>query len=69
MLQRVTKYTDRAHMQAKNNPDDADCGFAWTEWWSTGSGFINPCPKGCYRGLIVRQKMKLTAETGGDLPM
>ncbi len=45
--------------QAKNNPDDADCGSAWTNWWPTGSGFINRCPKGCYRGITIRQKMKL----------
>jgi hypothetical protein len=46
--------------QAKNNPDDADCGSAWTDWWPTGTGLVNRCPKGCYRGITVRQKMKLT---------
>lgn len=46
--------------QAKEYPDDADCGSAWTDWRQTGSGFLRECPKGCYKGITLQQKMKLT---------
>lgn len=46
--------------QAKTNPDDEDCGSAWTNWLPAGSGLMHTCPKGCYRGITLRQKMKLT---------
>ena len=43
----------------KEFPDDADCGTAWTPWISSGIGLSNPCEKGCYRGLTLRQQMRM----------
>jgi hypothetical protein len=46
--------------QAKTSPDDKDCGSAWTGWYATGLGYVNKCPKGCYRGITLRQTMKMS---------
>jgi len=44
---------------AKEFPDDADCGTAWTEWSAIGMGLSNPCGKACYRGATLGQEMKM----------
>ncbi|MGI9308064.1 MAG: hypothetical protein ACR2P6_02305 [Gammaproteobacteria bacterium] len=44
---------------AKEYPDDKDCGSAWTHWFPAGSGLVNPCKKGCYRGTTLRQQIKM----------
>jgi hypothetical protein len=36
-----------------------DCGTAWTGWLKSGYGISNPCPKGCYRGLVLRKKLSM----------
>ena len=36
------------------------CGTAEHGWTKAGYGMGNPCPAGCYRGLTLRKKMRLT---------
>jgi hypothetical protein len=47
-------------LQMRENPDDEDCGVAWTVWITSGVGLSNPCEKGCYRGIAVQQQMRMT---------
>jgi len=44
---------------AKEFPDDADCGKAWTGFIPAGIGLPNPCKKGCYRGINTRQQLRV----------
>jgi hypothetical protein len=36
---------------------EPNCGTAWTDWLKAGYGISNPCPKGCYRGLVARKQL------------
>jgi|GEM_PF-2073858 len=36
---------------------EPNCGTAWTSWLKAGYGISNPCPQGCYRGLVVRKQL------------
>jgi hypothetical protein len=39
---------------------EPDCGAAWSGFISGGSGLGgNPCPAGCYRGLVLRKQMRM----------
>jgi hypothetical protein len=39
---------------------EPDCGTAWTTWLKAGYGINNPCPKGCYRGLVARKQLGMS---------
>lgn len=42
-------------------PDgEPDCGTATTSWTKAAYGIGNPCPQGCYRGLVLRKELRLT---------
>jgi len=38
---------------------EPDCGTAWTNWLRAGYGISNPCPRGCYRGLVLRKQLAM----------
>ncbi|MDP6437725.1 MAG: hypothetical protein QF790_10560 [Gammaproteobacteria bacterium] len=35
------------------------CDSAWSKWIKSGYGLNNNCPKGCYRGLVLRKQMRM----------
>ena len=39
---------------------EPNCGSAWTSWLKAGYGISNPCPKGCYRGLVTRKQLGMS---------
>ena len=39
---------------------EPDCGTKWTGWIKGGYGISNPCPQGCYRGMVLRKKISMT---------
>ncbi len=38
---------------------EPDCGTGWSGFIRSGNGMGNPCPAGCYRGIILRKQMRL----------
>jgi hypothetical protein len=37
-----------------------DCGTAWTGWIKGAYGISNPCPWGCYRGIVLRKQLRMS---------
>lgn len=38
---------------------EPDCGTAWTGFIKSGYGVGNPCPAGCYRGIVLRKQLRM----------
>jgi hypothetical protein len=38
---------------------EPDCGTALSKWIRGGYGIPNACPKGCYRGKVLRKAMRM----------
>jgi hypothetical protein len=36
------------------------CGTAWTNWIKGAYGINNPCPSGCYRGVVLRKQLRMS---------
>lgn len=41
-------------------PGEPNCGTGTTNWTKAAYGIGNPCPPGCYRGLVLRKELRLT---------
>jgi len=40
-------------------PGEPDCGTAWSGFIESGQGYGNPCPKGCFRGKVLRKQLRM----------